>query len=85
VTDVSFDVRRVHPDLVAYLDLQRGHMSAIVVQLELVLGFDEGGFGFRHFSGDPVAEFIDGFISGAHAVRLETHPREAGIERNEMR
>jgi hypothetical protein len=60
-------------------------MSAIIVQFELVLGFDEGGFGFGHSSGDPVVEFIDGFVSGAHAIRLETHPREVGIERNETR
>jgi hypothetical protein len=31
---------------------------AIVVQLELVLGFGEGGFGFRHSSSDLVAEFV---------------------------
>jgi hypothetical protein len=50
---------------------------AIIVQLELVLGFDKDGFGFGHSGGDPVAEFVDGLVGGVHTVRLETHLRKA--------
>jgi hypothetical protein len=52
-----FDVGRIHPDSVAYLDLQCGHASAIVVQLEL--GFDKGSFGLGHSGSDPVTEFVE--------------------------
>jgi hypothetical protein len=75
-----FNVSHIHPDSVTYLDLQYGHASAIVVQLELILGFDEGGFGFRHSSSDPVAEFINGVLGRVHTIRLNTHLREvAGV------
>jgi hypothetical protein len=49
----------------------------IIVQLELVLGFDEGGFGFGDSSGDPVTELVDRLVSGAPTVRLKPHMREA--------
>jgi hypothetical protein len=47
-----FDVGRNHPNSVAYLDVQREHASAIIVELELILGFDERGFGL----GNPGSE-----------------------------
>jgi hypothetical protein len=49
----------------------------IVVELELVFGFDERGFGLGNPGSNLVVELIDGLVSGAHAARLETHPRDA--------
>jgi hypothetical protein len=65
---------------VAYLDLQCRHTVAIIVKLELVFGFDKHSFGLRNPGSDPGMELVDGLVSTAHAVWLETHPREvAGV------
>jgi hypothetical protein len=52
-------------------------VSVIIAQLELVLGFEEGSFGFGDSGGNPVAELVDGLVSGVATVWLEIHPREA--------
>jgi hypothetical protein len=52
-------------------------MSAIIVELELVLGFDERGFGPGNPSSDPVAELVDRLVGGVYTVRLKTHLRKA--------
>jgi hypothetical protein len=49
----------------------------IIVELELVLGFDEHGFGLGNPGSDLVTELVDRLVSRAHAVQLKTHPREA--------
>ena len=56
------DVGGVQPDSVAYFDLRGGRVSAIVVQLELVLGFNECSFGFRDSGRDPVSELVDSTV-----------------------
>jgi hypothetical protein len=52
-------------------------VPAVIVQLELILGFDEGDFGFEDSGADPVAELIDRLFGGAPTIQLKTHPREA--------
>jgi hypothetical protein len=79
-----FDVRRVHPDPATYLDLWCGHASAIIVELELVFGFDEHGFGLGNPGSNPVTELVDKLVGRAHAIQLETHPREAVGIRHEQ-
>jgi hypothetical protein len=78
-----FDVRGIHPDPVAYLDLRHGYVPAVIVQLELVLGFNEGSFGFGDSGGNPVAELIDGLVGRVPTIWLKTHPREAAGVRHE--
>jgi hypothetical protein len=77
------DVGGVQPDSVAYFDLWGGRASAIVVQLELVLGFNERGFGFRDSGRDPVSELVRGFHARPQSVGLEPHPREPSSVRHE--
>jgi hypothetical protein len=56
---------------------------AIVVEFELIFGFDECGFGLGNLGSDPVAELIDGLVSGAHAVQLKIHLRETASVHHE--
>jgi hypothetical protein len=62
--------------LLTYFDLRDMDMPVIIVQLELIFGFDECGFGLGNPGCDSVTELIDRFVGRLCTVRLEPHLRE---------